>query len=322
MEERSFSRMRMRAGYLRRFLAAVFSALFMLLSCRTPSFAADGGTSSVQTIGGATFIGEYADKLELSVDNDYFFRSDIMNPGDAWETRMEIRNTGKKDIEVSLLEIVNKLSDSLLLDVLDLKISLPDGTVVYDGKYSKTRTPVIDWIPLKAGQTLELLIEKSFPAECGNDYQAASFHTEWIFEVRAQEPESPDTGKTGEPSSPGDGGKQDPGSSGGGKKDGSSDKKDSASAATEKDGNVQTGDTTQTIAWILFLLIGSLFAASFFMAAKDTRLMQENNLRKGILDAAARKQDAGAEVNSEAKAKADTEADAGKPMHDTGVEKG
>lgn len=312
MEKRSFSRMH--KGYFRRFFIAVFSAVFMLLSCRTPSFAADGSTSSVQTIGGATFIGEYADKLELSVDNDYFFRSDIMNPGDAWETRMEIRNTGKKDIEVSLLEIVNKLSDSLLLDVLDLKISLPDGTVIYDGKYSKTRTPVIDWIPLKAGQTLELLIEKSFPAECGNDYQAASFHTEWIFEVRAQKPESPGTGKTGEPSSPGDGGKQDPGSSGGGKKDDSSGKKDNATTSAGKDGNVQTGDTTQTIAWILLFLIGSLFAASFLMAAKDTRLMKENNIREGILDAEARGQDTETE--------ADVDAGTGKPMHDTGVEKG
>ena len=176
---------------IKKIIMVVLSCFLVAINCTVPVHAMDNGGASVQYIGGATFIGEYAENLELSVDNDYFFRADIMNPGDVWESHITVRNPGKKDVEVSLLEILNKLNDSKLLDVLNLRITLSDGTVIYDGKYSKTPTPVIDWIPLRAGETLELLIYKEFPAECGNDFQGTKFETEWVFQIRAEEKTGP-----------------------------------------------------------------------------------------------------------------------------------
>ena len=152
--------------------------------------------SEVKRIGGATFTGTYAEDLSLSVDNDSFFQAFISGPGDRWESHITIKNGGKKDIQVSFLEIRDKLNDPVLLEALDLKILLNDKKVVYEGKYASTTSPLIDWFPLKAGQEEVLTIFTSFPGTCGNAYQAKQFSTDWIFEVRADEPAAPGTQKS------------------------------------------------------------------------------------------------------------------------------
>ena len=158
-------------------------------------------TSHVRQVGGATFIGQYADRLELQADNDWFFSEEIMDPGDHWESEIHIRNNSRKDLEISLLEIINKLPESVLLDIMNLRIMLSDGTVLYDGKYSKTENPVFSWIPLKPGQELCLIIHTGFPEEAGNEFQGRKFDTNWVFQVRAEE-DQPEATPTESPSKP------------------------------------------------------------------------------------------------------------------------
>ena len=160
--------------------AAILTALFL-----SPPVLAE----EIQKIGGATFIGTYADSLSLSVDNDSFFQAYITGPGDKWKSHISIRNGGKKDIQISFREIIDKLDDRTLLEALDLKILLNDVQVLYEGKYASTSSPVIDWFTLKAGQEAVLTVYTGFPESCGNSYQAKQFDTDWIFEVRVQEPD-------------------------------------------------------------------------------------------------------------------------------------
>lgn len=151
-------------------------------------FAVTSPAEEIRKTEGATFIGTYTDSLSISTDNDSFFRVSIMNPGDRWESHITIRNNGEKDIQVSFREILDKLNDPFLLDVLDLKIVLNDKEVVYDGKYAATSSPIIDWFTLKSGKEAVLTVLTGFPDNCGNDYQGKKFDTDWIFEVRAEEP--------------------------------------------------------------------------------------------------------------------------------------
>ena len=162
---------------------------------------AKADTSNVRQVGGAAFIGQYADRLELQADNDWFFSEEVMDPGDQWESEIHVRNNSRKDLEISLLEILNKLPESMLLDIMNLQIVLSDGTVLYDGKYSRTGKPVFPWIPLKPGQELGLVIHTGFPEEAGNEFQGRKFDTNWVFQVRAEENQPPAT-PTESPSKP------------------------------------------------------------------------------------------------------------------------
>ena len=114
-----------------------------------------------------------------------------MDPGDHWESEIHVQNNSRKDLEISLLEIINKLPESVLLDIMNLQIVLFDGTVLYNGKYSKTGKPVFPWIPLKPGQELCLIIHTGFPEEAGNEFQGRKFDTNWVFQVRAEEDQTP-----------------------------------------------------------------------------------------------------------------------------------
>ena len=247
----------------------------MLITLFTASTAS---ASEVQKIGGATFIGAYTDSLSLSVDNDSFFQAFITGPGDRWESHINIQNSGKKDLQISFLEIQDKLNDPTLLDALDLRILLNDRKVVYEGKYAATTSPLIEWFTLKAGQEATLTVFTSFPSSCGNDYQAKQFSTDWIFEVRAEEPaaENPQksTDKPDEPVSEEPVKSNNPSSNqttGHSNPDSGKSDRTNQNDSSQKESIVLTGDTIPVLLYAVIAVASALAIFGIALATKMNR---------------------------------------------------
>ncbi|MCI9545794.1 MAG: hypothetical protein HFH60_03755 [Lachnospiraceae bacterium] len=159
----------------------------LLMTVSVPVYAADTSKPTIQHIGGTTLIGEVSDKISIEFSDKCFFEADIMNPGDTWESVISLKNTSKDtNIQVSLVEIYSLLKDSKLFDALDLKIYLGED-LAYSGDYSKTPTPVFNWIDVPAGSSVDLRVITHFPGECGNEYQSTPFKADWVFEARMAE---------------------------------------------------------------------------------------------------------------------------------------
>ena len=179
---------------------AIFAVLFLL---KANSFTMDIHASGMESNTGSeadklekynyydtpavTLIGTYAESLKLQSDNDHFFRSKIMNPGDVWNSVILIRNDGRKELEFSLVQILNRMKDASLFNVLQLQIIGKDGQILYNGSYGASGYPVTKWISLSPGEEQYLNIVTAFPGICGNEYQAKGFESDWVFEARAKE---------------------------------------------------------------------------------------------------------------------------------------
>lgn len=156
--------------------------------------------------------GTFSEMFELNTDGDSIFDIPIMNPGDRWENKVEIENTTGETMEVRLFEVVNKIEDDMLFNVLKIKITI-DGEVFFEGTYNNI--PQSEWIALKDREKVVFEIEMEFPGECGNEYQAKVLNSEWKFEARLPEgaptepsdpdtPTEPDDEKPSEPTTPPD----------------------------------------------------------------------------------------------------------------------
>ena len=95
--------------------------------------------------------------------------------------------TGEK-MEVRLLEVVNKLEETQMFDILNVKIYF-DDELYYEGPYNKI--PTSEWIPVENGEKIIVKVVLEFPGECGNEYQNKPFDSEWKFEARLPEPSQP-----------------------------------------------------------------------------------------------------------------------------------
>ena len=165
---------------------SIILALVMIFSLTTPVFATDTSRPTTQHVGGTTLVGEFADRIEVDFTETYFFKANIMNPGDRWESIITLKNNSDEDMEISLVEIRNMLDDSLLFDALDLEFYIGQE-LIYKGPYNATEKPVFNWIDFPKNSVYELYIYTIFPGECGNEYQGKKFEANWIFEVRCDE---------------------------------------------------------------------------------------------------------------------------------------
>lgn len=179
---------------------SIILAIILMFSTMCPVYATEEVVQpSVQHIGGATLIGEFADNLDIEFNNEYFFKADIMNPGDRWKSVITLKNTSDKDMQISLVEIKNVLKDTMLYDILYIEIYLGND-LIYTGDYNKIPAPVFYWINFPANSMYELNVYTYFPAECGNEYQNKSFETNWTFEVRAANQVEEEEVRTGDQS--------------------------------------------------------------------------------------------------------------------------
>jgi hypothetical protein len=159
-------------------IAACLLMIALLLSLITPVYASDD----------VEMLGTFSDKFELTSDGDKLFDLTIMNPGDVWDNKLEIKNHTGEKMEVRLLEVVNKIEDALMFDILNVKIYF-DDELYYEGPYNKI--PTSEWIPVENGEKIIVKVVLEFPGECGNEYQNKPFDSEWKFEARLPEPSQP-----------------------------------------------------------------------------------------------------------------------------------
>ena len=144
--------------------------------------------TSVYASDDVEMLGTFSDKFELTSDGDKLFDLTIMNPGDVWENKLEIKNHTGEKMEVRLVEVVNKLEENLMFDVLNVKIYIGEE-LHYEGPYNKI--PASDWIVVENGELIIVKVVLEFPGECGNEYQNKPFDSEWKFEARLPEPSTP-----------------------------------------------------------------------------------------------------------------------------------
>lgn len=166
---------------LRKKITACLLMLALLLSLSVPVYASDD----------VEMLGTFSDKFELTADGDSLFDIPIMNPGDVWDNFLEIKNHTGEKMEVKLSEVVNKIEDPLMFDILQVQVYI-DGELFYEGPYNKI--PQSEWILVDNGKKIIVKVVLSFPGECGNEYQNKPFDSEWKFEARLPEivPDKPD----------------------------------------------------------------------------------------------------------------------------------
>ena len=155
--------------------------LALLLSLSLPVYA----SSDVE------MLGTFSDKFSLTSDGDNLFDIPIMNPGDVWENKLEIKNHTGEHMEVRLFEVINQIEDELLFNILEIQIYI-DGELYYEGPYNKI--PQSEWIGVENGKKIVVEVVLKFPGECGNEYQNKPFDSQWKFEARLMEtePDKPD----------------------------------------------------------------------------------------------------------------------------------
>lgn len=180
------------------------SSLITLLSCLLVVFALtvsniisadDVKTYDLTVSTGYTPEAEVPLTTKVST-NEFFFNGNI-NPGDTLDANILFENTSEKDIvQITISDIKNLLGDDdLALDLLDeLNLTIKaDDRIIYQGKHSKTTSPVIGWIPIKPSETLVVNISVDFPKDADNRYQNAPLHVKYIFESRIDIPPIPET---------------------------------------------------------------------------------------------------------------------------------
>ena len=164
--------------------------LYLLSLITAFSLAAPVYASNVNIVededNGTVLIGEFTDNIDIEFNNEYFFKEDIMNPGDVWESYITLKNNSDQNMQISLVEIKNVLEDSLLFDALKIEIYLDDG-IVYKGNYNNTTSRIFDWVDFPMHSEIKLKVITAFPGECDNAYQGKRFEADWIFEARCAE---------------------------------------------------------------------------------------------------------------------------------------
>ena len=140
-------------------------------------------------------LGTFSDKFELTSDGDKIFDIPLMGPGDAWENSIVIKNHTGEKMEVRLVEVVSKIADTKMFDILEVRVELPEnkGGLYYEGLYNNI--PQSEWFVMENNESVEIKISLGFPGKYGNEYQNLPFDSLWKFEARLPEgaaPENPD----------------------------------------------------------------------------------------------------------------------------------
>jgi len=179
-------------------LASMFMALAIILLALTPMVHATQQNTPDETT--VLYLETTIDKsltipLTLEANKDVFYLCANINPGDTMKSHVTFENTSDSEIQVSIADIINQLTDNpkakALLDILELSISV-NGSPIYKGIHSKVTTPVTGWITLKPGEMLVMDIEIYFPKEADNTYQNSQMEVKWVFEARADVPPDPE----------------------------------------------------------------------------------------------------------------------------------
>lgn len=157
--------------------ASAIAAAALLLSSASTAYAAD----PVFIVEGNYSSGDFT----LSCDEVLFDRDSIV-PGDEWSTQIELKNNGRKEMDISIREIINDSEDDRLFNQLQMEIRNGEN-VLYSGPYGMTDSPVTPVFTLQGGESAILDVEMTLPAETDNTFQGLSVNSTWVFEANYPE---------------------------------------------------------------------------------------------------------------------------------------
>ena len=146
-----------------------------------------------------TTMAAYAADPVFRVEGDYdrgsfvltssgtLFDEKDMKPGESWSTEIVMANNGSRSMEICVKEILSDSTDTQLADLLQLKITDMEGTVIYEGPYGGTTAPVTPMIELAGGEKATLKVEVVLPGDkAGNAQGGLSLESTWTFEANYQ----------------------------------------------------------------------------------------------------------------------------------------
>ncbi len=132
--------------------------------------------------------------LTMNAMEEVFFNCPNINPGDVLKATIVFKNTSKEQVQVSIVDALNMLTEDrkaiALLDELELEISV-NGELNFKGIHSKVTSPVTNWINVPAGGELPMTITVTLPKTADNRFQNALMHVKWVFQTRADVPPDP-----------------------------------------------------------------------------------------------------------------------------------
>lgn len=137
---------------------------------------------------GVEITGTYSEQFKLETSSGSLFELPIMNPGDIWENKVNIKNDTESPMEIKLSEVVSDIEDTDIFDVLEAEIYINDK-LFFEGLYKDI--PASEWITIEPGDEIAIDVVLKFPGTCGNEYQGKEFDSTWKFESRLPEGAKP-----------------------------------------------------------------------------------------------------------------------------------
>lgn len=178
----------MNRQWQRRIVAALLTAVVILSSAAVPASAADEGVNNSNFV----LKGDYSRGDFTLTGEGVIFTKDGLCPGDVWISQIELKNLGRKRMDVSLCEIQNNTEDdSVVFDLLKLEIKKGEETL-YSGPYGglvqdQQKQNLFSLLPVAGGETVILDVQVEMPADVGNAIMGHSMDSTWIFEANYPE---------------------------------------------------------------------------------------------------------------------------------------
>lgn len=184
---------------LTKLFATIFSVM-LLMGTFIPAYAEEDvlivdGADKETTLTVTSGVDKTAQvPLTLKSSAKTFYLLNNVNPGDTMKTNIVFDNKTGKEQQVSISEIVNKLTGDKHSDIFlkELVMTITsNGKPIFKGKASEITKPATPWITVKEGEQVKFEIKIEFPKEADNTFQAAPMHLQVVFMTRGDVPADP-----------------------------------------------------------------------------------------------------------------------------------
>lgn len=127
----------------------------------------------------------YANAVDgITINTDDFFSDVKFMPGDEYSDSLTVSNKTKKKATVLFK---TEFEDSPLLDMMQLKININNGTAFYDGSMaSDSLTEYQKIASLSPGEIKNIDVKLALPKEAANSYQVNSDQVKWYFAIEQE----------------------------------------------------------------------------------------------------------------------------------------
>lgn len=159
-------------------------ALLLLLTLFVGLWPITANAAEPTYTGSIELTGKYTGKFTLESSEMELFTLDDLMPGDVWRGKVNVTNTGYRNMEIAIVSIVNNLADDdLMFKTLALDIHVGEEEV-YSGSYGATEPNVSKFYRVKPRETVCFDVEVTFPLSAGNECLSKKFDSTWTFEAR------------------------------------------------------------------------------------------------------------------------------------------